>query len=259
VPLWKREEVQKMLRKECITHEASRVPVRNKIKNATENKMKITNEILGEIKDRAKKYFDGAKGCHDWSHVERVYNLAVRIAKKEKADLNIVKAAAYLHDIGRNEEIIGKGKICHARKGSELAGKILKGYGLDKETVENIKHCILSHRYRNNIRPLSIEAKILFDADKLDSIGAVGVARDFLFAGHSGSNCLYTGREKKLARDGKEYGYSKDDSALLEYYVKLKKIKSKILTREGKNIAQARHNCMVDFFSRFEKEVRGSA
>lgn len=221
--------------------------------------MKITSEIISGIKKEAKRYFIGAKGCHDWSHVERVYNLAVKIAQKEKADLGIVKVAAYLHDIGRNEEIVSRGKICHAEKGSELAGKMLENYGIDEDIVENIRHCILSHRYRNDIRPLSIEAKILFDADKLDSIGAVGVARDFLFAGHSGSNCLYTGREKKLAADGIDYGYTKEDSALLEYHIKLKKIRSKILTKEGKRIAQGRHDYMVEFFKKFEREINGAA
>jgi len=221
--------------------------------------MKINNVMLGKIRNEAKKYFFGAKGCHDWNHVERVYNLAVKIAGKEKADLSIVKAAVYLHDIGRDEEIRSRGKVCHAQKGSELAGSILEDYGLDAKIIENIKHCILSHRYRNDIRPATIEAKILFDADKLDSIGAVGVARDFLFAGHSGSNCLYTGNEKELANDGRDHGYTKEDSALLEYYVKLKRVKSKVLTKEGKRMAQRRHVYMVEFFKEFEREIKGVA
>ncbi len=89
-----------------------------------------------------------------------------------------------------------KGKICHAEKGVSLAQDILEEYNIDKKDVENILHCIITHRFRNNHAPETIEAKILFDADKLDSIGAVGIARDFLFAGNSGSNCLYTGNEK---------------------------------------------------------------
>ena len=141
------------------------------------------------------------------------------------------------------------------KKSAKLAEKILSSYDLDKKIIENIKHCILSHRYRNNCKPLTIEAKIIFDADKLDSIGAVGVARDFLFAGHSGSNCLYTGNEKKLLKNAKELSYTKEDSALLEYHFKLRKVRSKILTKTGKEIANERHNYMVDFFKRFEKEV----
>ena len=219
--------------------------------------MKINNKIIEEVKEKAKEFFVSASGCHDWSHVERVYNLALRIAKKEKADINVIKLAAYLHDVGRREEMQSKGKICHVEKGVELAEKILEKYNLDKEIIENIKHCILAHRFRNDHKPATIEAKILFDADKLDSIGAVGVGRDFLFAGSSGSNCLYTGNEKKLVKNARDFSYSKEDSALLEYYFKLKKVKSKILTKTGKKIAEERHNYMVNFFKRFELEIKG--
>jgi uncharacterized protein len=219
--------------------------------------MKINNKIIEEVKEKAKEFFVSASGCHDWSHVERVYNLALRIAKKEKADINIIKLATYLHDVGRREEMQSKGKICHAEKGVELAEKILEPYNLDKKIIENIKHCILAHRFRNDHKPATIEAKILFDADKLDSIGAVGVGRDFLFAGSSGSNCLYTGNEKKLVKNAREFSFTKEDSAFLEYYFKLKKVKSKILTKTGKKIAEERHNYMVDFFKRFELEIKG--
>ena len=193
--------------------------------------MKINNKIIEEVKEEAQNYFVGASGCHDWSHVERVYNLALKIAKKEKADLNVVKLSAYLHDVGREEEMDSKGKVDHAEKGVLLAEKILEKYNLDEQIKENILHCILSHRYRNDHKPLTIEAKILFDADKLDSIGAIGIGRDFLFAGSAGSCSLYTGHEKKLLKNAREYSFTKEDSALLEYYFKLRKIKSIILTK----------------------------
>ncbi|MFA5013855.1 MAG: HD domain-containing protein [Candidatus Paceibacterota bacterium] len=219
--------------------------------------MKINVKIIKEIETEAKKYFVNCSGCHDWTHVERVYKLAVRIAKKEKADMNIIKMAVYLHDIGRKEEMDSKGKICHAEKGVELAQEILAKYNLDKAVIENIKHCILSHRNKNNHDPKSIEAKVLFDADKLDSIGAVGVARDFLFAGYAGCAHLYTGNEKKLLKNARNYAYTEEDSALLEYYYSIKKIKSKILTKTGKEIAEERHKFMADFFKRFELEIKG--
>jgi len=219
--------------------------------------MNIDNKIINEIKDKAKEFFVDASGCHDWSHVERVYGLAMSIAKEEKADVNILKIAIYLHDIGRKEEMVTGGKICHAEKGVELAENILSRYNFDKKTKENIKHCILSHRYRNNQKPATTEAKILFDADKLDSIGAIGIARDFLFVGHSGSNCLYTGNEKKLAKSNGNYSFTNEDSALLEYYSVLKKVKSKMLTKTAKKIAIERHNYMVSFFKRFEMEIKG--
>lgn len=217
----------------------------------------ILRKIISEIEKEAKKYFVDASGCHDWTHVERVRTLALHIGKKEKSNLQILEIAALLHDIGRKEEMKSKGLFCHAEKGAELSKKILKKYKIRDEAIKNIVHCIKAHRFRNSHKPDTIEAKVLYDADKLDSIGAVGVARDFLFAGNSGSNTLYTGNEKRLARSKKDYSYGKEDSAFLEYEIKLKHIKDKVLTKEGKRIARDRHDFMENYFKRFWEEVRG--
>jgi len=218
--------------------------------------MKINKQIIEKIRDKAKEYFVGGDSSHDWSHVERVHNLAIKIGKKEKANLNIVEIASYLHDVGRKEETDSKGKICHAEKGVEISKKILSKYNLDEEVVENILHCVLSHRHRNNHNPETIEAKVLFDADKLDGIGAVGIARDFLFAGIYNAP-LYTGREKEIYKEAKKYAYTKDDTAVLEYYHKLRYIKDKILTKTAKEFAKERHEYMEDFFKRLDKEIKG--
>jgi len=217
----------------------------------------IKRLTIEKIEKEARSFFKEASGCHDWSHVERVHALAMAIAKKEKSRNDIVEVAAYLHDIGRKEDIKSKGKICHAEEGSRLAKKILERYKIKIKDIENICHCIEAHRFRKNNPPKTIEAKIIFDADKLDSIGAIGIGRAFLFAGHSGSNCLYTGREKGLAKKNNDLGYTKDDSALLEYYFKLRNIKNKIITKTGKKFAKERHDFMVKFFNRFEKEITG--
>ncbi|MFA7209074.1 MAG: HD domain-containing protein [Parcubacteria group bacterium] len=214
-------------------------------------------ELISKIETEAKKYFVGASGCHDWTHVERVRALALHIGKKEKADLFIVEAAALLHDIGRKEEMANKGKICHAEKGAEISKDILKKYKLSQDQIENIFHCIQAHRSRNSHIPTTLEAKVIFDADKIDSIGAIGAARAFLFAGSAGSNNLYTGNEKRLADDGKDYSYTREDSSLLEYYKKLRFIYKKILTKEGKKIAKGRQEFMHGFFKRFNQEIKG--
>ena len=218
--------------------------------------MKIDNKTIIDIKEEAKKYFSSGDSSHDWSHIERVYNSAIKIGKAEKANLDILKIAVYLHDVGRNDEIKSNGKICHAKRGVEIAQKILSKYNLDKEIVDNIKHCILTHRNKNDDHPKTIEAKVLFDADKLDSIGAIGIARDFLFAGIYNAP-LYTGREKKIMKDADKYAYTKDDTALLEYYYKLSKVKDKIITKTAKKVANERHVYMKEFFKRFDKEVKG--
>jgi len=218
--------------------------------------MKINSKTIEEIKDKAREYFVGGDSSHDWTHIERVYNSAIKIGKEEKANLDVLKIAVYLHDVGRKEEIKSNGKICHAERGVEIAEGILSQYDLDREAVENIKHCILTHRNRNDHQPKTIEAKVLFDADKLDSIGAVGIARDFLFAGIYNAP-LYTGREKKIVKEAHKYAYTNDDTALLEYYYKLSKIKGKIMTKTAKRFAKERHEYMEAFFKRFDKEIKG--
>jgi uncharacterized protein len=214
-------------------------------------------EIIAKIEEEAKKFFVGASGCHDWTHVERVRNLAMHIGKKEKADLFVLELAALLHDIGRKEEMKSKGSFCHAQEGAKTARKILEQYRVAEKQIENIVHCIETHRWRKNKTPETLEAKIIFDADKLDSIGAIGIARIFLFAGSSASGLLYTGNEKRIAGDGKDYSYGEDDTASLEYYKKLQFVHRKIVTKEGKRIAKERQMYMKEFFARFEKEIKG--
>jgi uncharacterized protein len=219
--------------------------------------MPINNNLIQQIGLEAKKHFQGASGCHDWTHVERVKKLSLYIGGLEKADLNILEIAVLLHDIGRKEEIKSKGLFCHAEKGAETAKRILEKYNVDQKTIDSVGHCIKSHRFRNNNVPETIEAKVLFDADKLDSIGAVGIARDFLFAGNAGSGNLYTGNEKEISRSGKDHSFGSEDSAILEYEIKLKHIKDKMMTSTGKRIAEERHRFMEVFFERFWEEVDG--
>ena len=135
----------------------------------------------------AQNHFEDAKYSHDWEHTERVYKLCMHIGAIEGADLDVLAISAFLHDIGRTHQDKAKGSICHAEKGAALARKMLKKYPIPPEKKENIIHCILTHRYRNSHVPQTIEAKVLFDADKLDAIGAVGIARAYLFAGEVGA------------------------------------------------------------------------
>jgi len=208
--------------------------------------------LFGKIKKEVQKYFKDTKGSHDWSHVERVYNFALKIGKKEKADLEILKLSAILHDIGRKHQDEVNGKIDHSEKGVELARKILEKYNFKEEKIEKIIHCIETNRFRGNKKPESKEAKILFDADKLDAIGATGIGRAFLFAGEIGAILHDKNVDIKKTKE-----YTKDDSAYREYLVKLRKIKNRMFTKEGKRMARERHKFMVDFFNRLNKEVDG--
>ncbi len=214
-------------------------------------------QLLEAIETEAKKYFEDASGCHDWTHVERVRVLAKRIAKAEGADLFVVEAAALLHDIAKTEEMRAKGGFCHAKEGAKRATEILTRLGVGAEDIGHIAHCIHGHRNRSSARPETIEAKVLFDADKLDALGAVGIGRSFLFAGMAGSRTLYTGNEKELAKTGKDYSYTSEDSVFLEYEQHLRHHKDKMLTGTGRAIAKERTAYMKDFFRRFWDEVKG--
>lgn len=209
-------------------------------------------DLINQIKEEAKKNFLNARGSHDWSHTERVYNLAVHIGKKEGADMEILSVAALLHDIGRDCESKSKGFVCHAEKGASMAEELLKKYNIPSGKIEAIVHCISTHRFRGNKCPSSLEGRILFDADKLDSIGAVGIGRAFLFAGETGAKL-----HNKDIDISKTLPYTQEDTAWREFIFKLNKIKDKMLTEEGKRIAMGRHRVMVDFFDRLNMEVDG--
>ncbi len=208
--------------------------------------------LIDDIREEAKSYFLNAKGSHDWDHVERVYKLCLRIGKKENADLEVLKFAALLHDLARTEEQESKGMICHAERSAEIARKILEKHNVDKEKIDKIIHCIEAHRFRGNKTPKFKEAKILFDADNLDSIGAVGIGRAFLYAGEIDAKL-----HNKDIDVEKTEPYTKEDTAYREFMVKLKKVKDRMLTKEGKRIAEERHKFMVDFFNRLNEEVEG--
>ena len=190
---------------------------------------------------------------HGWDHVERVRRTAEKIAATEKdADLFIVEASAILHDIARIDEVDSTGNDCHAEKGSRMAYDFLTANGLDEERAGRIRLCILSHRYRNDHVPDSIEAKILYDADKLDSIGAVGIGRAFLFSGEVVARLHNSDIDVNLTR-----AYSKEDTAYREYMIKMRFIRDKMLTAEGKRLAEERHRYMAQFFDRLQDEVKG--
>lgn len=210
-------------------------------------------ELFETIKTEAKKYFIGADGCHDFEHTMRVYNLCMHIGKTEDADLEILSYAAILHDIARQEQDSSKGDICHAVRGGEIAKELLEKHGFSDDKINKITHCIETHRYRGNNIPVSTEAKILYDADKLDGIGAVGIGRAFMFAQNVGAKL----HNEKGVDIEKTKAYSEEDTAYREFMVKLRKVKDKMLTAEGKRIAEERHEFMTQFFDRLNQETQG--
>ncbi len=208
--------------------------------------------MLDTVKEMAHKHFQGARGSHNWDHTLRVCRLCERIGSVEGADLEVLLVAAYLHDIGRGCQDDSNGAVCHAEKGARMAAPIVAKLALSESQKKNVLHCIRSHRFRGGLQPRSPEARVLFDADKLDAIGAVGVARAFLFAGEVGAR-LHSGEGG--IEDTRPY--SIDDTGYREFKVKLCKIKDRMQTNEGLKLAAERHAFMEEFFKRFIEENEG--
>ena len=131
---------------------------------------------------------DYMKSCmkdsaHDKEHIYRVLFTALEIADEEReADRDILIAACLLHDIGRQEQFDDPA-VCHAMAGARKAFEFLREHGFSQSFAERVCECIRTHRYRKGDRPESVEARILFDADKIDVAGAIGIARTLVYKG----------------------------------------------------------------------------
>jgi uncharacterized protein len=176
----------------------------------------------------------------------------MHIGQVEGADVEVLEIAAYLHDVGRSHQDESKGTVCHAEKGAEMATKLLDKYPISPEQKANVLHCIRSHRFRGDCRPETLEAKVLFDSDKLDSIGAIGIARAFQFAGEVGAKFHNPRVSPEETRP-----YTKEDTGYREFKLKLSKIKDRMLTAEGRFMAEERHAFMEKYFERFFQEYAG--
>ena len=211
------------------------------------------NITIEEIKAFAMKCLSNSRGSHDWEHTCRVYNLCLKIGQVEGADMEVLKIAASLHDVGRPDQDESKGHICHAEKGEEIASAWLDKYQISGEQRANILHCIRSHRFRGTSRPETLEAKILFDADKLDAIGAIGIGRAFHFAGEIGAKFHNPNVDPEETEP-----YTEEDTGYREFKLKLSRIKGRMLTVEGLRMAGERHAFMEMYFESFFQEYEGN-
>lgn len=189
---------------------------------------------------------------HDREHVRRVLYGAMDIARYENGvDLDILTAACLLHDIGRAEQFADP-KLCHAKVGSEKAYRFLLQTGWSEERANRVRDCIKTHRFRSDCPPESIEAKILFDSDKLDVAGAIGIARTLFYRGQVGDP-LYRLAPDGTVSDGTE---DKEPSFFREYKFKLENLYGKFFTKRGKELAERRRRAAVDFYNSLLSEVR---
>lgn len=192
--------------------------------------------------------------AHDKEHVYRVLYNALEIAKTE-TDVNydILIGSCLLHDIGRKEQFENPA-LCHAMVGGEKAYRFLTKHNFESEYAEQVKHCIQTHRFRRSNQPQSLEAKILFDADKLDVSGAMGIARSLIYKGIV-SEPLYS-----MLPDGTVSTGENDTvpSFFHEYKYKLENLYSHFYTKRGSELAKERQQIAVDFYNSLYHEANSS-
>ena len=189
--------------------------------------------------------------AHDAEHVYRVLYNALEIAAGEAhVDYDVLIAACLLHDIGRKEQFADPA-LCHAAVGSEKARIFLTGQGFTEEFTARVCHCIFTHRFRRAAPPQTVEAKILFDADKLDVTGAIGIARTLLYQGKT-SYPLYALRPDGTVSDGTA---ETSETFFQEYKFKLEKLYSAFMTEAGSLLAQERQAAAKNFYHNLYKEI----
>jgi len=199
-----------------------------------------------KLKEIVREYMWDNWPGHDFFHAIRVYNLCLRLGEKLNADLDVLKAAALLHDVGYKENM-EKHEILSAK----IAEKILRNVGFPEEKIGKVTYCIKAHRFLRSCKAESLEAKILQDADRLDAIGAIGIARCFSDSGLRKQKIWIPWIKPKDKYDGKS------DSCINHFYEKLLKIKDNLNLEESKKIAEERTNFMKVFLDEFFKEWEG--
>ena len=206
--------------------------------------------------DDARQWYSADDEVHGFGHIERVYNLCSQIGESEGADMEILLAAALLHDAQGSNPGEGNRDDHHLRS-ADFAGKLLTDLGWEKCRILAVQECIISHRYRKDDTPQSLEAKVLFDADKLDVIGAIGVVRALAYAFQVKAPAFFEPSSAFLDSRKKEAG--EPHSAYHEYLFKLKKISSVLLTPSARKIAEKRQKFLNDFFEELAAEMHGES
>jgi uncharacterized protein len=165
---------------------------------------------------------------HDFEHAKRVCSISIRLAREENADEEVLRAAALLHDVGHSLD-----EKDHEKKSLEIATSLLDMTDFPKNKMEKVLECIREHRFSKGEQAMSLEAQILQDADRLDAIGAVGIARCF----------LWSGEHRKVLKE-----------ALRHFDEKLLKLKDMMNTKSGREMAEERHRFMLGFLEQLESE-----
>lgn len=206
--------------------------------------------MLEDLKHQAEKMLEGRDPGHDFEHIMRVYRNAETIGGREGADMQVLLAAALLHDL----VVYPKGSSKRSKSSddsADLAEKILKKSGWHREKIEKVSYCIRTHSYSKGIRPSTLEGKILQDADRLDALGAVGIARTFSVGGSE--NRKFYNPDDPFCESGRE---PQDRQWTMDHFqAKLLKLHRTMHTRTAKKMAEDRVRFMKAFLKQMAEEI----
>ena len=207
--------------------------------------------------EQARAFYTAADSVHDFDHILRVLALAERVGQAEGADLEIVRAAALLHDASGATPGLEGQRASHHEASAAFAGEVLRAEGWPADRIAAVQHCIRAHRFRGTEAPRTLEAQVLFDCDKLDVLGAIGAVRTVAYAALAGEPLTGTPSERFLATGQKEPG--EPHTPYHEFVFKLTRVPERLHTPTARAIAAERHQYLAGFFERLSREIAGDA
>ena len=210
------------------------------------------DQIIEKTADYVRKTMKNGDVGHDWFHVERVWKMARKIGQEENASMIVVELAALLHDIA-------DWKFHDEGVGEKLAVEWLEGLGINKTIVDDVIHIIENISFKGSAekeKMKTLEGRVVQDSDRLDALGAFGVARAFTFAGHKNIPIFAPGVKPRENMTFKQYKET-EGSAINHFYEKLLLLKDRMNTKTGKRLAEGRHKFMEIYLEQFFKEAEG--
>lgn len=214
--------------------------------------------VIEKTKEFVRQKLEGEGSGHDWWHIHRVYNIAVNLAKDENnnADLFIIQLGALLHDIADWKFNGGDTNV-----GAEVSREFLKGLDVDDETIEHVADIVKNVSFKGSgekSQMKTLEGMIVQDADRLDAIGAIGIARTFAYGGHDNREMFNPNIKPQNHKTFEEYKNSRG-TTINHFYEKLLLLKDLMNTKSGRKYAEKRHKFMEEYLEEFYAEWEGRA
>ncbi len=224
------------------------------MREVKEHRKQMTSDFISITADFVRRTLEGAEAGHDWWHIQRVWNNAKLIGKTEQVDMLIVELAALLHDIADSKFHDGDEEI-----GPRMATDFLNSINLHENQIEHIQQIIRNMSFKASLGTLSFHSKeleVVQDADRLDAIGAIGIARAFTYGGFKNRELYNPNIPPQLNMSKEEYKKSTAPT-INHFYEKLLLLKDKMNTSTGNRVAAMRHQFMEMYLEEFYREWEG--